>query len=152
MLFYTLQQNYQLQISERSLLPFKISAYYISPKGAYAMMICATPRFKLLETEKNRGGQVSSNRFTIMLTVKILQRCEMKTHHDTAYTEIKILDFFLTMCDTELCVIQNWSPANIEVTPMRKWLSFHETPAVPMMRIFAYKIIIETKVNFFAQL
>lgn len=137
MLFYILQQNYQLQISERSLLPFKLSAYYISPKGAYAMMFCTTPRFKLLETEK-----VSSNMFTIMLTVKILQRWEMKTHHDTVYTEIKILSFFLPMCDTELCVIQNWSSTNIEVTQMRKWLSFCETPAVPMMRIFANKIII----------
>jgi len=65
MLFYILQENYQLQIFER-LLPFKISASYISPKGAYI-----TPRFKLLETEKNRGGQVSSNMFTIMLTVNI---------------------------------------------------------------------------------
>ena len=141
MLFYTLQQKYQLQISERSLLPFKISAYYISPKVAYAMMTCTTPRFKLLETEKNRGGQVSSNMFTTMLSVKILQRWKMKTHQDTAYTEIKILNFFLPMCDTELCVTQYWSPTNIEVTQMKR-LSFRETPAVPMMRVFAYKIII----------
>jgi len=66
MLFYILQENYQLQIFERSLLPFKMSASYISPKGAYTI-----PRLTLLETEKNRGGQISSNMFTIMLTVNI---------------------------------------------------------------------------------
>jgi hypothetical protein len=74
MLFHILQEDYQLQIFERSLLPFKISASYISPQGARAMIICTTPRFKLLETEKNRGGQDSSNMFTITLNVKILQR------------------------------------------------------------------------------
>jgi hypothetical protein len=69
--FYILQENYQLQIFERSLLPFKISASYISPQDAQAMMIQTTRRFKLLVTEKNRGGQVSSNMFIIILTVKI---------------------------------------------------------------------------------
>jgi len=64
------------------------------------MIICTTPRFKLLETEKNRGGQVSSNMFTIMLS-KSYSDGEMKTQHDTAYTEIKILNFSLSMCDTE---------------------------------------------------
>jgi len=68
MFFYILQENYQLQIFERSLLPFKISASYISPQVAQAIMICTTPRFKLLVTEENRGGQVSSNMFTITLT------------------------------------------------------------------------------------
>jgi hypothetical protein len=51
MLFYILQENYQLQISERSTLPFKISAPYISPQGVQAMMICTTPKFKLLENK-----------------------------------------------------------------------------------------------------
>jgi len=74
MLFHILQEDYQLQIFERSLLPFKISASYISPQGAHAMIICTTPRFKLLETEKNRSGEDSSNMFTITLTVKILKR------------------------------------------------------------------------------
>jgi hypothetical protein len=71
MFFYILQENYHIQIFERSLLPFKISAPYISPQGAHAILICTTPRFKLLVTEMKRGGQVSSNMFTIMLTVKI---------------------------------------------------------------------------------
>jgi small neutral amino acid transporter SnatA (MarC family) len=56
MFFYILHGNYQLQIFERSLLPFKISASYISTQVAQAMMIRTTPRFKLLVTEKNKGG------------------------------------------------------------------------------------------------
>jgi hypothetical protein len=71
MLFYILQENYQLHVSERSKLPFKISAPYISPQDAQAMMICTTPRFKLLENKKNRGGHFSSNMFIITFTVKI---------------------------------------------------------------------------------